>query len=385
MHETIRVLHVLTALGHGGAEMWLLAQIEPLRALGVESGFVLKAPHLGKLRHVAEERGARTFHVPLRPTQVGYLRGVARIARDYDVVHTHEFVCSGLGIAAGRLSRRPTVLTLHHFTFKPQTALARTVGLRQLRAVYGRASLKYATVMADAVTAFSRAVMGRVVRHYEDDPRCSFLRLSVAAGARASADERVALRRELRIPEGAPLVIHVGRFIEQKNHGGLLRVFRIVLATQPEARLLLIGQGPLRDKVLKSARDLVDRGALLYLGLRDDVPRLLAASDVLLFPSVDEGFGLVALEANGCGLPVVGSRVPGIDEAVVHGETGLLFALDDIAGMAQAVVELLGSPERARSLGDRGALRVSSLYSHEASANLLRGVYDRVLSRGSGG
>jgi len=384
----VKVLHLLTALGHGGAEMWLLKLIEPLRKLGIDSDFVLKAPELGRLREAAHERGSRTYEVRLGLTHAGYVRNVARLARDepYDIIHTHEFVYSGPGVLAGRVAHKPTVMTLHHYIMDPQTTLTRRFGIRHARNAYGRLSLRYATRRADVVTAFSKAVMSRVMPSYASDPRCRLLRLCVDVHERASQQARDELRSSLGWAPTAPLIVHAGRFIEQKNHVGIVRIFRRVLLHRPDARLILLGQGPLEQQVIGLAGDLIRRGVVRLLGLREDVPALLSAADVLLFPSLDEGFGLVPLEANACGLPVVGTRVPGLDEALIDGENAYLHAVNDETGMAASVLALVANPKEASEMGNRGRSRAEALYSPRASAELLARVYrDSLLTEGRRG
>lgn len=381
----MRVLQVLTALGHGGAEVWLLNLIEPLRRRGIDIEFALKAPHMGTLRHVAEERGARTFHVPLRATQIDYVFGLAKLLRErrMDILHVHDFVYSGLGVLAGERARVPTVLTFHHYTFEPQTPLTRRFGIRHARELYGRVNLRYAIARATSLTALSRTVMSRVVPDFERRSKCELLRLSTEIRRERTPAERSEARRALGLPVGAPLFIHVGRFIEQKNHAGLLRIFRKIRERHRDAVLVLLGQGPMRAEVLASANDLIETGAVRFLGLRDDVHDLFSLSDVLLFPSLNEGFGLVALEANACGLPVVGTRIPGLDEAVEDGSTALLFDVRDEDGMANAACMLVEDPALTAGMGRAGRARATALFSHDASAELLADLYRRLLSTDS--
>jgi glycosyltransferase EpsF len=378
----IRVLHLLTAIGHGGAETWLLAMLRQMDRRECAMDFCLKLPEAGVLQHLAIEQGAQVHNVPLRPTHVGYVRGLERLLRagEYDLVHSHEAVYSGVGVWVARRMGVPVVCTFHHWRSPPQTPLTRHPLVRPLRAVYGYFSKRYAIDHADAVTALSRKVIGTLVPGWQRDPRCRLLSLSTATQPSATEQERRALRDELGLDPAAPLVIHVGRFIEQKNHHGLLDVFSRVLAEVPDARMLLLGQGPLKEEIL---REIEQRGlsrAVLFLGLREDVPRLMAASDLCLFPSRDEGFGLVPLEANAAGVPVVGTNIPGLDEAVEDGVTARLFALDDVAGMARASVEFLTDPALRARFGEAGRARAEQRFSHAASAAKMLALYRDVLA-----
>ena len=139
-------------------------------------------------------------------------------------------------------------------------------------------------------------------------------RLSVINNAIRTADyayrpeTRAAMRRELNLEE-ALIVGHVGRFTLAKNHGFILDVFKEVLKLEPQAHLLLVGEGNSRADVMEQVRVKGIGEHVLFTGLRDDVPALMQAMDVFLFPSLFEGLGVVAIEAQASGLPVIASSV----------------------------------------------------------------------------
>ena len=178
-----------------------------------------------------------------------------------------------------------------------------------------------------------------------------------------------------------PVVIHVGRFYEQKNHLGLLAVFERVLRDVPDAKLVLVGEGPLMERVKAyvAARGLTQ--AVRMVGARNNAASLIACADVLLFPSLFEGFGIVALEANAAGLPVVGSDVMGLNEAVENGSTAVLWDVNDVASMAASVVRILNDSTYAKTLGEAGRIRAERLFSVKASAEKLVRLYRGLLSQ----
>ncbi len=372
----LRVLHLLTALGHGGAEVWLLNMLRTMPRSEVAQDYCLKSPSAGTREGEARDLGAEVFHNELRPSHVGYLRGLERILREgrYDVVHSHEFVYSGIGVWTARRMGVPIVCTLHHYQAPPETEFTRRRGVRELRSLYGRASMAYTLSRANFVTTLSQAVALRIDPKLQHSPRFRLLRLSAQAPAPMDEAERRSIKASLDLPPDAPLVLHVGRFIEQKNHQGVLDIFAQVRAKVPTAHLVLLGVGPLLETVLARVEK-ESRGAIHYLGLRSDAQRLMAAADVFLFPSLDEGFGLAALEANAAGTPVVGSRIPGLDEAVLDGETAFLHPLHQVPAMASDVVRLLVDPELRRSMGARGRNRAKAEFSHQASAARLLSLY----------
>lgn len=379
----MRVLHLLTALGHGGAEIWLLNMLRSIDRSVCAMDFCLKLPQAGTLESVAIAQGARTFHVPLRPSHVGYLTGVRNLLSEgkYDILHSHEFVYSGLGVAVARSLKVPVICTFHHWQSPPETELTRMPVLRTIRDAYGKVSMRYSLTHANYISALSNKVMEHHVPDWRSSHNCRMLRLSTDIPELARSDDRRDFRTENRIGEEDPVILHVGRFIEQKNHAGVLGVFRRVLDRIPSAKLVLLGHGPLKDSVMKQIATMGIETSVRYLGLRNDVPRIMTMSDVFLFPSLDEGFGLAALEANAAGLPVVGSLIDGLREAVVNEETAMLFPVRDVPAMADAVVTLLLDSSKRYAMGQAGRLRARTTYSHEASASRLLELYNEVLTR----
>jgi N-acetyl-alpha-D-glucosaminyl L-malate synthase BshA len=144
----------------------------------------------------------------------------------------------------------------------------------------------------------------------------------------------------------------------------VVRIFDLV-RRQIDAKLLLVGEGPEKIFARELLKELHLTDHVHFLGEQDYLESILAMSDLLLLPSEQESFGLVALEAMSCGVPVVGSRVGGLPEVVVHGETGYLFPVGEIREMADASVGLLSNPEAHRRMSE--AARKWSREHFEAS------------------
>jgi N-acetyl-alpha-D-glucosaminyl L-malate synthase BshA len=141
-------------------------------------------------------------------------------------------------------------------------------------------------------------------------------------------------------PHGQRLLVHVSNFRPVKRVKTVVDVFARVREHVP-SRLLMVGDGPELTEAMGLARSLGAAGDVLFLGEQDQVVPLLSAADVFLLPSEQESFGLAALEAMACEVPVVASRVGGLPEVITHGADGFLHELDDLDGMAQSCVRLL--------------------------------------------
>lgn len=200
-----------------------------------------------------------------------------------------------------------------------------------------------------------------------------------------SSERRSRMRRTLKVPDDAPLLICVGRQEFQKGHEYLLDAMRQVVDVHPGAILLLVGRRGHASPVLRS---IVATGGLAdsvrMLGHRDDVADLLAAADIFVFPSLYEGLGGAAIEAMALGLPIVASDLPALREFVEPDDNGVLVRSQSAEGLATAISELIGRPEYARDLGRRGRELFLNRFTAEREHNQMFELYKAVAARGRG-
>lgn len=183
-------------------------------------------------------------------------------------------------------------------------------------------------------------------------------------------------RKRLGLTAGAFVLGCFARLVPVKGVGVLLEAVR----GEEGAVLLVAGDGPLRGELEEKARRLgVDAR---FLGLRRDVPWLMAACDVVVVPSLNEGMGRAAVEAALMGLPVVASRVSGLAEVVEHERTGLLVAPGDARALAEAIGRLRGDADLRARLGAAARERALGRYTVEAAVGALRRLYERLLETG---
>jgi glycosyltransferase involved in cell wall biosynthesis len=181
------------------------------------------------------------------------------------------------------------------------------------------------------------------------------------------------------VPPDVPLAVAVGRLIAQKDHATLLRAFALVHEALPEARLAILGSGPLEAETRALAAELGLADAVLLPG-RTDIRDWLERADAFVHSSRWEGFGIVLLEAMLAGLPIVATRVSAVPEVVVDGETGLLVEAGDHAGLARHLETLLSDRGRAAALGAAGRRRALTEFSVDRMANRTLALYDEVLA-----
>jgi glycosyltransferase involved in cell wall biosynthesis len=171
----------------------------------------------------------------------------------------------------------------------------------------------------------------------------------------------------------------IGRLVPQKAMHVLVDATPALLEADPATRVLIVGDGPLRADLEAQAARLGVAQAVRFAGYQEDVVSAYAAIDVFVLPSRDEGFGLVFLEAMAMGVPVVGTRVIGSEDAVDDGVTGLLVPYANPAALATAVRSILDTPELAGRLREAAADRVRRVYSREQCAAQVEALYRELL------
>ena len=182
----------------------------------------------------------------------------------------------------------------------------------------------------------------------------------------------------LREPE--PVLIHISNFRPVKRIADVVAIFTEVHKRRP-CRLVMIGDGPERSPAERMLREKGLEGRVAFLGKQDRFEELLAAADVFLLPSEQESFGLAALEALSCGVPVVASDLGGIPELVTHGETGFLAPLGDVQAMAQHVLTLVEDAERWMGFSRRARARVLEHFQKEPAIDRYEALYRQLLAR----
>jgi glycosyltransferase involved in cell wall biosynthesis len=221
---------------------------------------------------------------------------------------------------------------------------------------------------ADAAVAVSRATAESYRGSFREAPRVVYNGVSADRFNVDRVASRDAVASEFGIDKAALVVIQVGNVYERKGQRSALRVLRELLPTFPELRLLMVGRLDRDPAYVDSLRASIHEygleGRAIMTGLRTDVPKLLAASDVFLHTARRDPHPRAVIEAMAAGLPVVALAVDGVTETVVDNETGLLISWPcDPGCLAEPVARLLESPERRRAMGDRGRERTRRLFS----------------------
>ncbi|GGK24644.1 glycosyl transferase [Caldalkalibacillus thermarum] len=181
-------------------------------------------------------------------------------------------------------------------------------------------------------------------------------------------------------PQGEKLLVHISNFRPVKRVLDVAKIFQIVRTKIP-AKLIFIGEGPDFTKVYHWLREHQLDPYVHFLGKLDDVAEILFQIDLMLLPSEKESFGLVALEAMACGVPVIASNAGGIPEVVEHGRTGLIYPIGDIEGMAEGAVTLLSRPDVYSRFSQAAVERARTLFAADNILEQYLSLYRMVLNR----
>lgn len=382
----LRTLHLINSLDRGNIEKWLLYMLGEIPRNQYEIDFCCKGANVGVFAQVAQHLNAKVICCPLGINQVLFAQQLRPIlqAGKYDILHNHLQVYSGLPVWVGNQLGIPTITSFHHTFVGTQLPLNRLPLIRQMRSVYAEISVRYALRHSHLVTGCSQAVIDSFNSQVTklQKPFC-VLKYGVNIPELASTEDRHAFRKSFGWSNNVSIILHVGRFIEQKNHLGLLSIFELVLKQIPSAKLLLIGEGPLHTLIAQHITQRQLSHAVQMLPKCHDVLSIMSKCDLFLLPSLEESFPIVALEANAAGLAVVASNIPVMKEAVVEGKTAILHDVADIAGMAKSAIALIQNQQYRRQLGNAGRQWVIDNYSTSVSAQKLVEIYDSVVENSS--
>ncbi|MDQ5856698.1 MAG: N-acetyl-alpha-D-glucosaminyl L-malate synthase BshA [Acidobacteriota bacterium] len=229
---------------------------------------------------------------------------------------------------------------------------------------------------SDAVTAVSRYLTDVTMR--ELGPRKKIETIPNFIDPRRYSPDGASSYARTLVREGEAAVMHISNFRPVKRIPDVLKTFDRIRQKVP-ARLILIGDGPERSSAERLARKLGFEELATFLGNVAAVETVLPIGKVLLLPSDSESFGLAALEAMACGVPVVGAAAGGLPEVVQHGVTGFLLPVGDVDGMADAALELIGDDEKWRRFSKEARRRAVEEFPTEGIVSRYRKLYEKTL------
>lgn len=372
----MRICHIVSG------DLWAGAEVQ----VATVASYLAECPDVdlsavvlneGRLASELRQMGVRVAVIDeSRNSALGILIFLIRFLREnqVEIVDTHRYKESVLGTIAAKLVGVPHVIRTVH-------------GLNELMRGWKWAKLWVYEALEKVILWFCAdriiAVSSRTAETLKGSGYKPTAVVCIPAGvdlrnvkAIRPADE---VRRELGIGPRMTLIGTAGRLSPVKGHGYLLRAAKQIVQKVSDVKFLFVGDGPLREELLASARDLGVNGECVFVGSRADVYDLVAAMDIFVLPSLDEGMPMALLEAMALGRPVVATAVGGIPEVVRHRATGLLVTPGDEQGLADACQELALNREWAQALGAHARRVVEQECSRERNGHAVVETYRRLL------
>lgn len=350
-----------SALAERGHEVHFISYARPARL----SGF-----HPRVAFHRVQVSSYPLFRYPPYDLALASLMREVAEARQLDVLHVHYAIphavsaalaCDMLGDA------RPRLLTTLHGT---------DITIVGAERAYFHPT-RYGIDRSDAVTTVSEWLRDETIRVFEPSADIevvpNFVNVDRFRPRAASA------LREMLVPEGERVLCHVSNFRPVKRVGDVVQIFARVAAEVP-ARLLLAGDGPEWAAAEEAAGELGVLDRVHFLGEQEAIEEVLAASDVFLLPSDHESFGLAALEAMACGVPVIASDSGGLPEVVVDGETGRLVPVGDVDAAAGAALRMLRDEEARARMGRAARESAAERFGEARVVEQYAAIYERLLA-----
>ena len=344
----MRILQIITRNEMRGAEIFAGRLSDALSARGHSTG--VAALYNDRPRTTGSLRLARSELMEIRGRHNGTiepatLRRLGRVIRTFrpDVVQANAFHA----LRSCALLRALGSLNV------PLVYRNVSIASRWVRGPFSRTWGRWLVQRVDIVLSVGRAGADDFARTYgiaRDRIRTVHRGVDIPRNCDRDA-QRARLAGLLNIPADGTLMFHLGGFTDEKNHKGLLDAFELILQRHPDVRLVMLGDGPLREPTERRIAGSRLTGRAFCTGYRADARVLLAAADILLLPSHIEGVPGAALEAGACRVPVVATNVGAVNEVIEHDRTGLLVDAGDMASFAEQTCRLLDDPSLRSELG----------------------------------
>ena len=346
MEETLRILHVIGAMDRGGAETMIMNLYRQIDRRKYQFDFLVHTDRKCDYDEEIYALGGRIFRVPYYVianyfSYAGKCRKLIEEHPEWKIIHGHIASSASVYLRVARKLNRFTIAHSHK--------------MNQLSSP-GDVIHKIMTYdnrwIADYYMACSRqAGLDRYGKKIVNSDRFQVLNNGIDAPKYCfDPKERACLREKMQI--GEELVVgHVGRFVKIKNHEFLLDVFREILLIKPNAKLVLVGRGPLEATMKHKTEEMGMEKNVFFLGVCDNIPEILNMIDVFVFPSFYEGLGIAAIEAQAAGLPcVMSSTIP--DEAVITADVKKMELTEKSELWAKTIIKMAETTERKNTLED---------------------------------
>ena len=346
----MKIVHVETGMNLYGGALQVLYLLRGLKDIS-ETENILVCPPGSDIASPASD-AARVRGVPMRgDLDIPFLLRLTRIIRDEkpDIVHLHSRRGADLfGGVASRLTGTRCLLTRRVDNPEPRSLVM----------------AKYR--LYDRIITISQGILEVLEKEGVPGEKLTCVHSAVDTEKYALPPDPERFRAEFNIPEGTRTCGTVAQFIPRKGHRFLLRAVPEIFKARPETIFLFFGKGPLENLLKQECSTAGISDRVIFTGFREDLHLILPCLNILVHPALMEGLGVSLLQAAAAGVPIIGTRVGGIPEAVTDGVNGLLVPPEDSPAITRAVLRLLGDSALAMRMGSEGRRIAKERFSIEA-------------------
>jgi len=369
-----KIAYVIDGLGMGGAERLMVPNLKHLDRTVFQAHVCALQTKGGN--PVAEE--IRALDIPVECLGIRHLRDMDAIPRliqylkriNADLVHTQLEFANILGNISAKYLRLPSVCTIH---VMPSLDVKRKSKLHQKVEWF---VLKHFCDQVISVSEEARIYHLEISGARPESVSTLYNGIDLSGFVSLDRDlERVEVRGELGIPSSASLLTTVAVLRPQKGIQYMIQALPAILDSRPNTYYLIVGDGSHRDHLIQEVTKAGVNDRVIFAGMRRDIARLLAASDVFVLPTLTEALPTVLAEAMAAKLPIVASMVGGIPEMIVDGANGCLVQAEDVEGLIAACIHLLDHPEKRVALGLEGWSIVNQKFNIVQQVDKLEALY----------
>lgn len=298
----IRVLHIVSNMNMGGIETMLMNYYRNIDREKIQFDFLCHSSKQSDYDNEILQLGGKIYRLPklnpINPIYTAKLNNFFKKHQEYKIVHSHRNAGNGIILKYAEKNNIPIRIAHSHINIQNRHNVKYLVWN-----YYKKDTLKYSTHRL----ACSKEAGKWLYKNGSFDILCNAINTKQYL---YNSDTRKCMRKKLKIDKNF-VIGHVGRFTKQKNHYFLLDIFNEVLKIQPNAKLLLVGDGPLLKQTKQKTKKLNLQNNIMFMGIRNDVPEIMQAMDTFIMPSLYEGLGIVNIEAQAAGLPcVISNAIP---------------------------------------------------------------------------
>lgn len=366
------LLYLINSLDIGGSEKLLLDTVSHLNRSKYQA-IVCYLKGKGQLRSEFAKKGIKVYNLGLKKTTP--LKALLKLYRliksnEVSLVHTHNFQAGIIGRIVAKIARVPVIVATEHNSYNWSQ-----------RNLFFRFINEHTTRLCNVrLIAISQAVKKCIIEnsHLSGD-QINVIHNGVDLSGYPLKLDTTGKKRELDIAKYDKIIGTIARLEARKGHRYLIEAAARVINVCPKAVFLIIGDGPMYQKLLTLVSSRRIPNNVKFYGFRRDISEILSIVDVFVLSSVEEGLGLAIIEAMAAKKAVVATNVGGIPEVVIDGETGILVPSRDTEALAQAILKLLKNRAMAKKMGGAGRRRVETYFTLDRMIEETEILYDELI------